>query len=230
MHEFDPGRPSTLEDHLVTNACGTTVRLGCPSTGEDRCGTPKPLPSRHRISVTAAPRHSSNNWPLGVRYVGMPMTRAASTAADATGCASGGLDEQRSAVAAVRRVAGPCQSSISGTSPVPRRNAQAASPDSRANYSQSRRWPARPDHQVDTRSTAENSAHRHRDLPAIRGGVGLGLEVPVTFAAEVAWPLVRLDDARTSSLPPASSSNTLTFGFSASRRAITDPRIPPRRR
>jgi len=48
-------------------------------------------------------------------------------------------------------------------------------------------------------------------------------------AAQVQRPLLGLIASGTSSGPPASSSGTLTSGFSASRRATTDPDEPIRK-
>jgi hypothetical protein len=85
---------------------------------------------------------------------------------------------------------------------------------------------ARPPHHVDTGTTPEALAHRRGDGPPVGCWVGLGDEAPIPFGARVASHPPGSLTSGTSSVPSASSSNTATFGFSASRRANTEPEDP----
>src|SRR5215472_1984690 len=53
---------------------------------------------------------------------------------------------------------------------------------------------ASPDHRIDTRSTAQNLSHAHRNGAAVQVWVWLGVELPVSFASDIGDPLACIRD------------------------------------
>ena len=180
------------------------------------------LPSRIRWLDRAAPPAVSIMIPFWSAKVGMLTERAASRKAMVLGLASAGI------WTATRP-------------PVPRRLGSAfpANPRSRDNLEHVLIRPrviaglggemvpvalvtARPHHHVDARSPAKHFAHGPKQRSPVQIRIRPGLERQSRSLPRFSVQRAGSSTSGTASVPPASSSSTLTVGFSARRRATTE--------